>query len=605
MLRVLDNPPERRVPRHLATAEAVEHGPGFHAAEREHFREYRWMGLEGRLALPPADEIRYLELLVLSEFHDLSQTLAAVLEQGGDDVAAPRRPLPPGWTRLSLPVPAGTDAATLRLNKLFPRQYYPADGRALGIRVAEPRLHRDAERHRHVETKYDNRVRNLSEMRQGRKVLDSFPAALGIDMHGVCNVKPPCVYCDWDTSKEVEGRYVDEPFSRETVEEWGEFFDGASELINCSVGEPFMMKNVDELLDLFGERDKFLEVTTNGQILTDRNIAKLLGRDIHLYISLDAATAETYAKLRNDTFDRLLHNIRRLVKAKGGRGQRPLIFLVFMPMKVNRHEVDRFVELCAELEADRLILRPLDWAENEHLVWDRAGHHFDYREQLLPFEELVTISGRVAALCEHHGVPLSDQLDFGGSMQSLFAEAFAAARAEVGTEMGRGSGEAPRDGGQLEGESGSERASPAVDGGVDSPSGEPDGPPPSLGTEGLPICQEPWKSLYILRRGVFPCCYGSRPIADMKDYREAWSSPTLQAIRGALAEGRFHRYCLDSPACPIVRKCTQGGVQLLAESRHHWLVRSWRSFDRWGWGIPGKLLRPVKPLLRPVVAALS
>ena len=28
----------------------------------------------------------------------------------------------------------------------------------------------------------------------------------------------------------------------------------------------------------------------------------------------------------------------------------------------------------------------------------------------------------------------------------------------------------------------------------------------SLGAERKPACTEPWKSLYILRRGVFPCC---------------------------------------------------------------------------------------------------
>jgi hypothetical protein len=191
-------------------------------------------------------------------------------------------------------------------------------------------------------------------------------------------------------------------------------------------------------------------------------------------------------------------------------------------------------------------------------------------------------------------------------MQSLFAEAFAAARAEVGTEMGGESECRARDQALVESEGDRDGASPAIEAtGAAIPGAEPAEPPPSLGTEGLPICQEPWKSLYILRRGVFPCCHGSRPIADMKDYREAWSSPTLQAIRGALAEGRFHSYCLDSPACPIVRKCTQGGVQLLGDSRHHWLLRGWRSLDRWAGGVPGRLLRPVKPLLRPVVAALS
>ena len=62
-----------------------------------------------------------------------------------------------------------------------------------------------------------------------RTALDSTPPSLGIDLYGVCNVKPPCVYCEWDHSKDLEGDHVDTPFTRETLDEWGAFFDNAVE----------------------------------------------------------------------------------------------------------------------------------------------------------------------------------------------------------------------------------------------------------------------------------------------------------------------------------------------------------------------------------------
>ena len=102
-------------------------------------------------------------------------------------------------------------------------------------------------------------------------------------------------------------------------------------------------------------------MTTNGQILTDRNIQKLVGRPILLYISLDAATPLTYSRLRNDTFEKIIGNLRRLIAAKGGRGGFPHVHLVFMPMRCNVHELDAFVQLCAELGVDRLVLRPLNY----------------------------------------------------------------------------------------------------------------------------------------------------------------------------------------------------------------------------------------------------
>ncbi len=61
-------------------------------------------------------------------------------------------------------------------------------------------------------------------------------------------------------------------------------------LVNCSIGEPFMMRGFDDMLAAIGDRGKPLEMSTNGQILTDRNIERLLGRNVELYVSLDAAT---------------------------------------------------------------------------------------------------------------------------------------------------------------------------------------------------------------------------------------------------------------------------------------------------------------------------
>ncbi len=223
----------------------------------------------------------------------------------------------------------------------------------------------------------------------GRTALDSTPPSLGIDLYGTCNVKPPCVYCEWDHAKNLEGDHVDTPFTRDTLHEWGAFFDNAVSLVNCSIGEPFMMKPIDDLLDAFGDTGKVLEMTTNGQILTERNIQKLLGRPIDLYVSLDAATPLTYARLRNDTFEKILRNLRRLIEAKGGPGKLPRIHLVFMPMRCNVHELDAFVQLCADLRVDRMVLRPLNYSPSSALATDRAGYHYDYQQELLPFDELV------------------------------------------------------------------------------------------------------------------------------------------------------------------------------------------------------------------------
>jgi hypothetical protein len=348
-----------------------------------------------------------------------------------------------------------------------------------------------------------------------------------------------------------------------------------------------MMKNLDELLDVFRAEGKVLQMTTNGQILTDRNIQKLLGLPIDLYVSLDAATAETYAKLRNDRFASLLRNLRRLIEAKGGRGGLPRVHVVFMPMRCNLHELDAFIRLAADLQADRLVLRPLNYTETTTLDWQRSGYHFDYRRELLPFDELVRASARAAALCKRLHVELADQMVFGGSMRETFGEAFEAGVEEamtagvVDSEPTADSASAlpstaspiaveandvaaPVSAVAAADEAGSStvdaESAPVIVCGDESAA--TDVMPltaalPSLGPEREPACLEPWKSLYILRRGVLPCSYGGAPIAPMEEYRTVWNSKKMQAIRAALLHDKLHSYCLESPACPIVRKAQQ------------------------------------------------
>jgi pyruvate-formate lyase-activating enzyme len=561
-------------PPYLATSVGAAFGTGFHDEERGGPDTFRWMGQEAVLTFPSSGVERYLEMRVFSEFHDLSQHLT--VEASGTRVF--EGPIVHGWSAISVPVPEGWREVVLRLSRIFPAEHHPGDPRTLGIRVQAPRVHEDPVRHAAIRAQQDNAVANVRDLRAGRVRLQSTPPTLGIDLHGSCNVKPPCVYCEWDHSKALEGDMAEVPFTLDTLREMGPFFDQAGSLVNCSIGEPFMMRSFDDLLDAFGNGGKLLEMTTNGQILTERNVQKLLGRPIDLYVSLDAATPLTYSRLRNDMFERILVNLRRLVAAKGGRSGLPRLHLVFMPMKCNVHELDDFVALCADIGADRLVLRPLNYSDSIDLEWERAGYRYVYKDELLPLPTLVQVSARAAELCRALGVPLADQMDFGGSLQEAVGGASPAAEPAPAAPPST--------------------PPPVREQPVEVVPAAPTGPLPSLGAEQQPACTEPWTSLYILRRGVLPCCYGGSPIAPMTDYRAAWNGELMQSIRSELLQGRFHDYCLRSTACPIVRKSEAAAVlptrqRWLMKARHAW----WRlNRDTGGW--PQRRLAQIRTLLR-------
>ena len=173
-------------------------------------------------------------------------------------------------------------------------------------------------------------------------------------------------------------------------------------------------------------------------------------------------------------------------------------------------------------------------------------------------EELVRVSGRVAELCRRLDVPLSDQMDFGGSMAEGFAPLFEEGRREgasVRLRIRPQPAAAPPSWGVQAREQGATAPEPAAD-----DAGAADAEPR------LPICTEPWTSLYVLRRGTLPCCYGGPVLAPMASFTEAWNAPVVQDIRRHLRDGRFHKYCFDSPDCPIVRKAEEGGELPAAQS---------------------------------------
>jgi hypothetical protein len=83
------------------------------------------------------------------------------------------------------------------------------------------------------------------------------------------------------------------------------------------------------------------------------------------------------------------------------------------------------------------------------------------------------------------------------------------------------------------------------------------------GGAGAPLCSEPWTTLYVLQRGIMPCCYATEPIAtwDQQNGRplneflsEVFNSPQYQEIRGELAAGRLAEYCQNTPSCPILKQ---------------------------------------------------
>jgi MoaA/NifB/PqqE/SkfB family radical SAM enzyme len=563
---------------------------GFHEQEYEEGVPFRWMSDHGRLEWRPSSQARFFEIEVCSEVRDLSQALAIEI-----DGRPSRFALVHGWSTLPAEIPEGARSAELSVSHVLPADHHPRDSRVLAVRIRRPLLHDDGERYRAVSVAFANTERNQREILSGADRLASTPVNLGVDIHGACNIKPPCVYCEWDSNKRLEGANAERSFTIETLKGYGRFFDQAAQIFNCSIGEPFMKRDLPEIFELINDRGALLELSTNGQILTEEQLHALIGRRIHLYVSIDAASAETYARLRNRRFGSVMTNVRKLVRAKGGRGRFPLVDLIFMPMRANLHELDAFVRLCAELEVDRLVLRPLNAVPELDLDCERAGYVYRYHDELLPLKERIRLSGYAHELCRRNGVALANQLDFGGATAEMFTEWWEEGRqrALAPPEKEAGQGTQTADIREEPQETTAGGSPPAIE---SRPL-----PPAVSGSafdgSGWPLCIEPWRTLCVLRRGILPCSYGGRPVAAMDDLEGAWNGDAIRSIRAALARGRFHRYCLRTPSCPVVQKYRKAVVLPMSQRALALLYDVWFILNRTTGGAPRATWRALKAFL--------
>jgi MoaA/NifB/PqqE/SkfB family radical SAM enzyme len=379
------------------------------------------------------------------------------------------------------------------------------DSRELGIMVSAIRVlpaHRPglAQKWCEIDPAPENLALNEAEWASGETLLASFPPHLRIDLEARCNIKPPCVYCEFEY---VKGREAlsDHSFQPGTLIEMGSFFRHAETVLDCSIGEPLMSRHFEALAIIMAAFGKRFDFTTNGQLLNKRLQEVVLGRNMVVCVSLEAVTAELYSLYRNEKFDVVIDNLSKLCRRKREHGNLPTVVVAYLAMRSNVGTFEKFVDLMTELGVDAIRIRNLNLSagmEGKEIV--RNGRRFVYRDEVLSLTELKAFVGTARAYTQKKGMEFHADLDLGEF-----------------------------------------RAHPSQ----------------------VPICDEPWKTLYFFKRGIFPCCFGHRSLFRADDRGnlpleeflwQVWNSKPFQEIRFHLAQGRPAPYCMDSSGCPVVQK---------------------------------------------------
>ena len=181
------------------------------------------------------------------------------------------------------------------------------------------------------------------------KLFFDYPLTVNLELVNRCNLE--CVMCHQGYRNDAEQSTLDE----NTLDKvFKDFKENQLPALMLTISEPLLYKKIGKVL----ERAKQSEVMdvilfTNGSLLDENRSKMILNSSVtRLFISLDAATQETYNNVRVPVAKRLLKenrlnyvesNIKNFIKMRNNLNKKlPLVRVSFVALKENLHEVESF-----------------------------------------------------------------------------------------------------------------------------------------------------------------------------------------------------------------------------------------------------------------------
>lgn len=199
-----------------------------------------------------------------------------------------------------------------------------------------------------------------------------FPDSLTIEPTNTCNLK--CVECPVGQNKltRPKGNISIELF-RKILDEIGAY------ILHLNLyfqGEPFLHKNIIELVKIAHQKNIYVTISTNAHFLTNETVAQLLKeKPDRLIISIDGITQETYEKYRKGgNLQKVLQGLDLLSSMKKeGNHHLPFIEVQFIAFKHNEHEIPFLKSFFSKYHIQKLSIKKAfveNFSENKDLLPD-------------------------------------------------------------------------------------------------------------------------------------------------------------------------------------------------------------------------------------------
>lgn len=202
----------------------------------------------------------------------------------------------------------------------------------------------------------------------------TYPDELFIFLTTRCNIR--CLICRRENHKPIDLKYGNLVKLTEPIKH--------AKIIDLTGwGEPFLYKNIDDVISLIlktNKRSNLIRITTNGTLLSKKKGQLLNNRLYHLTISLNAATESTYNRdMQHSDFKCVIANIKEFISALDDITISK-INLHFVAHAANYAEIPEFITLAKSLGIMDVSIGNYIISTDEHIHLSLLHYREKYNE---------------------------------------------------------------------------------------------------------------------------------------------------------------------------------------------------------------------------------